>query len=160
MLDDGVWMPFLLSRVDRAVVLDHPAFCYQAAAIIRARFDLEEEEDELGGKYGLIGADLETVARGFSALKVLGSFAEAFAKKLGESLAESTVRVLRRVRLTELPKCLMIDGPPGARALVLVLPEDFPDEARVAVLDLDLAEAPDGTVLHWNPEAKVWEPRS
>jgi hypothetical protein len=41
---------------------------------------------------------------------------------------------------------------------VLVLPEDLTEEARLALIDLDVvAEGVRGTTMHWNPDTGAWE---
>lgn len=101
--------------------------------------------------------DFETVIVGFAALKVLGPFAEAFAKKLGELLAERTVTAIDRIhviRRNGKPQLLKIEVPAGQT--ILVLPEDLSDDAILAIRDLPLT-APPGTPQHWNHEESRWE---
>lgn len=104
--------------------------------------------------------DFETVITGLVALKVLGPFAEAFAKKLGELLAERTDRAIDRVHLTRRnrkPQVLKIKMAAGTATLAL--PEDLSDDAKLGILDVldhDLNTL-HGTPFHWNPETSKWE---
>jgi hypothetical protein len=97
---------------------------------------------------------------GYVAVKLIGPFLEAFAKKLGEQIGESTSRALgrlrvlrdRRTRRTELDVN-------GSSTTTLVLPEDMTDEARLAFLDLDMtASELQGTTLYWDEKAGKWLP--
>ncbi|MEN3308890.1 MAG: hypothetical protein V7603_5092 [Micromonosporaceae bacterium] len=118
---------------------------------------------QAGGQGG--GGDiLEYAAGGFLALKVLGPMAEAFAQKLGEHLGESAIAAARRIRRrraryddqsTPLWDCLTIDGAKGARTVIMI--DDFPDEARLALIDLDVtADGIRGWTLQWDPDAGAW----
>ena len=53
----------------------------------------------------------------------------------------------------------MLVGPEDGSAAVLVITEDTPDEARLAVLDMDVT-APDvrGRELVWDAAAGAWRP--
>lgn len=107
-------------------------------------------------------------------LKGVGPFLEAFAKKLGEDLGESTTTAARRLsaRLrggrtfveAELPdEAEQLDGfeefeLPASPSITIVLDSDTPDEARIALLYLDMTR-PDlrGKTLGWNRETKMWQ---
>jgi len=101
--------------------------------------------------------DVETVIVGFVALKVLGPFAEAFAKKLGELLAERTERAVGRIQLirrNRRPHIFKVEMSPGTT--ILVLPEDLDDEAKLAILDLDLT-IPHRAPMRWKSVPAAWE---
>ena len=53
----------------------------------------------------------------------------------------------------------LLVGPDGDAAAKLVITKDTPDEARLAVLDLDVtAEEVRGRDLRWDAEAQAWRP--
>lgn len=97
---------------------------------------------------------------GFVALKMLGPFAQAFATKLGESLGESTARAIGRLRLlrhntTGHAELDVLND--TAKPTTLVLPADLTDEAREAMIDLDVTD-PEvaGKTMHWYPSVGKW----
>jgi hypothetical protein len=90
---------------------------------------------------------------GFFALKVAGPFLEAFAKKLGDQFAESTARALGRIRLRK--HQLEVEVPDAKEPLILVLPDDLTDDARLALIDLQVPL--EGGTLRWNPDTRAWE---
>ncbi|MFI2909575.1 hypothetical protein ACG2OD_15170 [Streptomyces sp. PDY-4] len=54
---------------------------------------------------------------------------------------------------------LEINDPDTGIPTVVVLPEDFTEEAQLALIDLDVtAEEVRGTTLRWNPDTAAWEP--
>ncbi|MEU8812580.1 hypothetical protein ACN6K5_001566 [Streptomyces violaceoruber] len=124
---------------------------------------LAEELDRLnrsGMVTGTIG--FAEIAVGVATLKFLGPFVEAFAAKIGETLGESTVQAIKRVSLirrrTAEARHLGIDLPNTRTLTTLVLPDDFSDEAKLALVDLDItAEGICGATLHWNSETGAWE---
>jgi hypothetical protein len=98
------------------------------------------------------------LAVGFVVVKFLGPFAEAFATKLGERLGESAARAIGRLRLlwnhADDRRDLDVVLPEGARA-TLVLPHEFTDAARLAVIELDVTRV-GGAELHWDPDTGQW----
>jgi hypothetical protein len=53
----------------------------------------------------------------------------------------------------------LLVGPNDDAAATLVITSDTPDEARLAVLDLDInAEDLRGNFLRWDAEAEIWRP--
>ncbi len=107
-------------------------------------------------------------AGAFAALKVLGPMAEAFAKKLGESLGESALAAARRVRLrfkkdnqgifpSLNPDALTVDA--SGAVTTVILPAELTDDARLALIDLDVtADGIRGETLYWDPTTKTWGP--
>jgi len=89
-------------------------------------------------------------------VKGLGPFLEAFATKLGEAFGESTAAALGRLRLFKRRDMLRAELPSQAE-LTIRLGEATPDEARLALLDLDVT-APElhGKTLEWNTERNTW----
>jgi hypothetical protein len=107
---------------------------------------------------GLLSVDVtvEDLVVGFAAVKVLGPFLETFAGKLGERLGESTAQALARVRLW--PGRLAIGFSSSPVETQLVLPEDFTDEAKLAMIDLDVAcDEVQGQMLHWDQDSGEWK---
>lgn len=98
------------------------------------------------------------LAVGFVVVKFLGPFAEAFATKLGERLGESAARAIGRLRLlwnhADNRRDLDVVLPEGTRA-TLVLPDEFTDEAKLAVIELDVTSVR-GAELHWDPVTGRW----
>ena len=104
---------------------------------------------------------IEEIAAGFLALKLLGPFAEAFASKLGERLGESAAAAVSRVRLFGRgggsQKELVVED--ATTNTVVVIPEQLTDDARLALIDLDLTrDGVRGEILHWSPGSKTWRP--
>ncbi|MFF4098811.1 hypothetical protein [Streptomyces sp. NPDC001903] len=102
------------------------------------------------------------VAAGFLAVKMLGPFLETFATKLGERFGESASEALGRIRVTRRrngsSRNLEIEDPETATPTVLVLPEEFTEEARLAVIELDVTtEQIRGATLRWNPASATWQ---
>jgi len=132
----------------------------------RAAEAAQQRSDELlrrtppeAGRAAASSVELGTLAVGFMALKLLGPFLEAFAKKLGDQLGESVARALGRVRLArwhtgahELEAEL-----PGPTVLRFELPEDFTDAAKLAIIEFDLATHPSSVTLHWNQAMAAWQ---
>jgi hypothetical protein len=160
--------------------------------------------------------DVQIIAAGFVALKVVGPFLEAFSKKLGEQLGESTARAISRIKLihrsgeerplseeqearaNELivefdPRCpncrgtgttpsgrpcgpcnlvlKRIDLHPGEFRRVkvkrltidtqptttLILPDSLSDEAKLAIIELDVtADGVCGRTLTWDEATGTW----
>lgn len=93
----------------------------------------------------------ETIIVGFLAVKVLGPFLEAWAKKLGERSGESTARALGRIRIRHGKETQLEASVPGTHTpTVLVLPGQLSDSAKLAIIDLDPAlEGVRGQTLYW-----------
>jgi len=103
---------------------------------------------------GVVG-DASTLVASIVAVKALGPFLEAFSKKLGERLGETTSEALSRIRFR---RHIDVDTPGATTPTTLQIPDDFTDEAKIAALDLDLT-APEvrGSTLRWNPDTGSWE---
>jgi hypothetical protein len=125
----------------------------------------EAEETDAGpwaGGYPAPPPLFVEIAVGFLAVKLLGPFLETFATKLGERFGESTSEALGRIRVTRrrnrTSRNLEIEDPETFNPTVLILPEEFTEEARLAVIDLDIAaEEVRGTTLRWNPDMGTWQ---
>jgi hypothetical protein len=95
----------------------------------------------------------------FSALG--GIYFKTYLETLGQHNAESlikavTTRFRKKDRTTEL-----LVGPEDGSAAMLVITPETPDEARLALLDLDVtSEELRGKVLRWDKEAMAWRPDS
>lgn len=104
---------------------------------------------------------MELAVGGFAAVKLLGPFLEAFAAKLGEQLGESAGRALGRIRLCRKkgqPRHLSVKLPGSPVETLLVLPEDFTDEAKLALIDLDIdTDEVRGHMLSWDPATSTWQ---
>jgi hypothetical protein len=83
------------------------------------------------------------------------AFLETLAKHRAEGLIEAVrTRFRKNNKVTEL-----LVGPGNGAAATLVMTSDTPDEARLAVLDLDVtAEDVRGQLLRWDAEAQTWRP--
>jgi hypothetical protein len=96
----------------------------------------------------------------------LSAFVQSIAAELGRRTVESTskkvhvfVTSIHRRWRKELVK-VEITTEAQEVTTVLEFTNNLPDEARVALLDLDFTN-PDlnGKKLHWNAKKGVWEPR-
>jgi hypothetical protein len=83
------------------------------------------------------------------------AFLETLAKHNAEGLIEAVrTRFRKNGKATEL-----LVGLDDGEAATLVITSDTPNEARLAVLDLDVtAEDVRGQHLRWDPEAEKWRP--
>ena len=113
----------------------------------------------------------EVVAAGFVAVKTLGPFLEAFAAKLGDQLGESFPKVISRIKVVRNPRRKSFLGwfggkqfieiyvPNGRGATLLELPDELTDEAKLAIIDLDVsADDVRGKRLRWEPASGKWIP--
>jgi hypothetical protein len=93
------------------------------------------------------------------------AFLEALGSRTGEGVANLAARLggfmRRRVRWkggggSEFEYLI---GPDDGSAAIIVVTEDTPDEARLALLDLDVT-APElrGKELYWDPATGMWRP--
>jgi hypothetical protein len=98
---------------------------------------------------------------GIAALWFLGKLADAYAARLADWMAETTVAALKRLRTTESDKSqfIVIKVPEGVT--VMILPKaGLTDEAKEAFIDLDPnANEIRGKSLSWSPEAGAWLPQ-
>jgi hypothetical protein len=104
----------------------------------------------------------ETVGLTLLAATTLQPLVQAFCAEIGKRLSGTATDWASRVRLRRkrgdaLDADLVIEV--AGAATVVELEENLPDEARLALLDLDPA-APEyqGRRLRWNPEAGAWMP--
>jgi hypothetical protein len=83
------------------------------------------------------------------------AFLEALARRHADALADLVrTRFRKNGKTTELS--ISVDG--GASAVVVVT-GDLPDEARLALLDLDLmADEMRGKELRWDDDTSAWRP--
>jgi len=80
---------------------------------------------------------------------------ETLGKNSADGLRES---VRTRFRKNGMARELLV-GPDDGAAATLVITSDTPDEARLAVLDLDVtAEDVRGRFLQWDSETGTWRP--
>ena len=81
------------------------------------------------------------------------AFLEALAKRHADGLTD-LVRARIRKNMTEVEIGLV-----GDAAATIVVTDDLPDEARLALLDLDVtADELRGKVLRWDSSASAWRP--
>jgi len=98
-----------------------------------------------------------------AAVAIFGkAYLEALGKRAGEGTANlpKKLRDLMRahVRKKSTPDEIHI-GLEGGGAATVVFTEDLPDEARLALLDLDVtAEELRGKLLCWDPATARWRP--
>jgi hypothetical protein len=82
------------------------------------------------------------------------AFLEALAKRHADGLADLLHRLRVRFRKNEVQ--IGVDGDQSA---TVVITKDLPDEARLALLDLDVtAEGLRGKLLRWDSSASAWHP--
>ena len=88
-------------------------------------------------------------------------YSKAFLETLAKHHADAfSVAVRTRFRKNGETREALI-GPGDGRAATLVVTASTPDEARLALLDLDVtAEDVRGKVLRWDSEAMAWRPDS
>jgi hypothetical protein len=96
----------------------------------------------------------------------LGNFSLAFIQALGQRAADGTAKlpkkvadlVQKRVRKKGKPDEYQVGVNDGSAATIVVT-EDLPDEARLALLDLDItADDLLGKLLRWDADAEAWLP--
>lgn len=94
---------------------------------------------------------------------VAGNFSAAFVQTLGQRAADGAVKrvgdlVQTHVRRKGKPDETRIGVDDGSAATIGIT-EDTPDEARLALLDLDVtADELRGKLLHWDSSASAWRP--
>lgn len=161
----------------------------RALAAALEPLERSEEAEHLRQQYGRdhkAAADvsrfvlsLPEIVGGFAAVKLLGPFLEAFAKKLGERLGESTSDAMHRISLRlrrgqgqvevamgttgkEAPEILDASERDSSsvdlldrrhESATIVLPSDLTDDARWALIDLD---ATAGGTYTWDSRANKW----
>jgi hypothetical protein len=82
------------------------------------------------------------------------AFLETLGRHAGDALAEM-VRARIRRRNDEITEVQI--GAEGDATATLVITDNMPDEARLALLDLDVtSENVRGKVLRWDNEAEAW----
>jgi hypothetical protein len=82
------------------------------------------------------------------------AFLEALAKRHADGLADLLHRLRVRFRKNEVQ--IGVDGDQSA---TVVITKDLPDEARLALLDLDVtANELRGKLLRWDSSASAWRP--
>ncbi|MFE3578219.1 hypothetical protein [Streptomyces vinaceus] len=145
---------------------DYPSRDQAPSSSPRTAEVAQEAQDGAPGQWGNVHAApvpaFEEIVVGFLAVKLLGPFLETFATKLGERFGESTSQALGRIRVTRrrnrTSRNLEIEDPQTFTSTVLVLPEEFTEEARLAVIELDVsAEEVRGKTLRWNPDTSTWQ---
>jgi hypothetical protein len=90
---------------------------------------------------------------------VAANFSTAFVQALGTRAGEGVADLVRtRIRRKGKPDEYHI-GIRGNHAATVVVTEDLPDEARLALLDLDVTtDAVHGKLLRWDSSASAWRP--
>ena len=95
-------------------------------------------------------------------------FAKAYLEALGKRLGEGTADLPKkmkdlmraRTRKKDAPDEIHI-GTKGGEAAILVFTPDLPDEARLALLDLDITAVEiRGKLLRWDSDAMAWRASS
>ena len=146
---------------------DEPVDAQTAQPWSQPRWQLNEMAEQEWGREPLAfpspaGISPEVLMLGF----VAGNFCSAFFQTLGKRAADGAVRLpkqatdllRKRVRRKGKPDQYYIGLKRGASATVVVT-ESTPDEARLALLDLDVM-APElrGRELRWDQAAGAWRP--
>jgi hypothetical protein len=86
------------------------------------------------------------------------AFLETLGKRTGDGLADLMQTRIRhrKEKITEAEVGLKTDA-----AATVVVTQNLPDEARLALLDLDvIADEVRGKTLRWNEKAMAWRPDS
>jgi len=84
------------------------------------------------------------------------AFLETLGKRAGDGLADLLVKT--RIRRKGEPGEAQIEVDDGSAATIAIT-EDTPDEARLALLDLDITDdALRGKLLRWDGSASAWRP--
>lgn len=101
-----------------------------------------------------IARDVGELVVGLAAARGLAPFVQAYASALGKALGEVTATALKRI---DTLRYLLDDHLQAPNAAAVELHPDLPDEARLALLDLD-PTAPDvrGKTLRWDPARAAW----
>jgi hypothetical protein len=133
---------------------------------------------EAGNAYGLFDSRLQEVEQAHSfftpeSLAIAAATAiyakavlEALGKRSGEGVADLTkrvsdlIRVRRKARKGKPDEYIIgINEGQATQTTTIVVSHDTPDEARLALLDLDVtAEEVRGKTLRWNATAGAWVP--
>ncbi len=92
----------------------------------------------------------------FAAVSVYSkAFVEALAKRHADGVANLVRKLVRRKGKPDETRIGVADG----SAATIAITADTPDEARLALLDLDVtADAVRGKVLRWDSSASAWRP--
>jgi hypothetical protein len=114
-----------------------------------------------GGGWALY---VEEIIGGFAALKILGPFTQSYFGKLGERLGDSTADFLSHIKLhrwviinTYKMERLVITY--QAAETTIILPHQMTDQARLALIDLDVTtEEIRGNTLRWDSASETWRP--
>jgi hypothetical protein len=97
---------------------------------------------------------------------VLGNFSMAFIQVLGQRAADGVANLPKRVSDLVRKRVRMVAGPDEYRigvndgsAATIAITADLPDEARLALLDLDVtSDELRGKTLRWDTSASAWLP--
>ncbi len=97
---------------------------------------------------------------------VVGNFSSAFIQALGQQAAGESAKLPKRVRDLVKKRVRRKDEPDEYRigvrdgsAATIVVTEDTPDDARLALLDLDVtADELRGKLLRWDSGSSSWRP--
>ena len=111
-----------------------------------------------GGNSGTISVTPETAALAAAGAIYAKAFLETLGQRSGDGLAALSKQLGELVRLRR-PKgkpSRYLIGIEGATTIIIVT-EDLPDEARLALLDLDVtADGVRGKTLRWDSQASAW----
>jgi hypothetical protein len=94
----------------------------------------------------------------------LGAFVQAIASELGKRTVESVPKTVYtfvlyvRRRWGRRRVSIQVTTQVGEVRTALEFNDNLPDEARLALLDLDFTKPElSGKVLHWNSQREIWE---
>ena len=109
-------------------------------------------------------ASIDQVLLAFMAGNFCSAFLQALGQRAGNSVAnlpkQASDLIRKRVRRRGQPDEYHISAQGDATATI-VITASTPDEARLAVLDLDVtADEVRGKILRWDNEAMAWRPDS
>lgn len=132
----------------------------QAAIDVILGTKSEFDEGSRLGRHDWLHFCLEFTADQLVAVAAASIFAKAFletlGKRTGDGLADLIVQT--RIRRKAKPDETRIGADDGSTATIAIT-ENTPDEARLALLDLDVtADEIRGKVLRWDDAASAWRP--
>jgi hypothetical protein len=118
---------------------------------------LEGQGNELA--YAIVPVDPESLAIAIATAVYTRAFLEALGKRSGDGVADLTKRISIRVKARKGKRDELHVGMEGTEVATIVVTKVLPDEAWLALLDLDVtAKEVKGKTLRWDVTAGAWLP--